>query len=121
MKIYIDDCLAAKTLVNLLKKADLSVILPEQVGLQGRSDKEHFEFCCSKGYVLLTANPSDFLELYQKQPHHAGILAVYQDNNPKKDLTFQEMVYCIQKIIKKNISFKNQFIILNHWRSFSIP
>lgn len=116
MKIYLDDCLAAKTLIQLLKKAGFTVIVPEEVGLRGRADEQHFKFCCEKEYSLLTANPSDFLELQKKQPRHPGILAVYQDNNPKKDLTFQEMVRVIQKIEKKSISLKNQFIILNQWR-----
>ncbi len=116
MKIYLDDCLAAKTLAELLKKADMTVIIPEEVGLRGHSDKEHFEYCRKKDLVLLTANPSDFLELHIQNPKHAGLLLVYQDNNPKKDLTFQNMVRIIQKIIKQKIPLKNQFIVLNHYR-----
>ncbi len=116
MKIYLDDCLAAKTLAQLLKKAGFEVILPKEVELQGQPDEEHFKFCHRKGYILLTSNPSDFWELHQSNPHHFGIFAVYQDNNPKKDLTFKQMTQVIQKIIKKKIPLKNQFIILNHWR-----
>lgn len=116
MKIYLDDCLAAKTLIQLLKKRGCVVIVPEDVGLRGRSDQEHFEFCRKRGYVLLTGNPSDFLELHQKESEHPGILAVYRDNNPKKDLTFQEMVRVIKKIEKKGIALPNQFVVLNQWR-----
>lgn len=116
LKIYLDDCLAAKILVSLLKKRGLSVVVPQAAGLEGRADWEHFEFCCRKGYVLLTANPSDFLALHQKEARHPGILAVYQDNNPKKDLNFKEMASVIQKIVKKKIPLAGQFVILNHWR-----
>lgn len=116
MKFYLDDCLVAKTLIQLLRKGGFIVVLPEEVGLQGRSDQEHFDYVRREGCVLITSNSSDFLELHQKNPQHSGILAVYQDNNPKKDLSFQEMVRVIQKILKKKIPFQNQFIVLNHWR-----
>jgi hypothetical protein len=47
------------------------------------------------GLILLTKNPDDFVELHQQNPEHAGILLLYQDNNPDRDMSHADVVRAI--------------------------
>ena len=65
--------------------------------------------------TLMTANPRDFEPLHAQQPDHAGILAVYQDNDPR-DMSYNEMARAIQNVQDAEIPIEGAFIVLNHWR-----
>jgi hypothetical protein len=46
---------------------------------------------------------------------HPGILAVYQDAEPKKNMSYQLIVQAIGNIQAAEFSLENQFVILNQW------
>jgi hypothetical protein len=66
--------------------------------------------------VLLTKNPGDFLELHEKNSQHAGILLVYQDNDPDRDMSHAEIVRAIANLEQAGIVFQNCCHVLNAWR-----
>lgn len=116
LRIYLDDCAYAKSLVVLLQAAGHQVVVPAEAGTTGQIDEVHFEYAVSQGLILLTKNPRDFEQLHQDSPQHPGILAIYQDNNPDRDMSYGEIVKAIANLITAGITFPNSFHVLNAWR-----
>lgn len=116
LKIYLDDCVYSKNLVRLLTEAGHEVTTPVLAGTLGQHDVVHFHYAIAHEMILLTKNPSDFLELHQKNSDHYGIIAIYQDNDVAKDMTNTEIVSAIDNMVKAKIAIKESFHILNAWR-----
>src|SRR2546422_980975 len=78
MEIYLDDCSDDDDLIAYLTHAGHLVYTPRSEGTRGASDLRHLEYAATRGYVLLTQNPSDFEKLHrlwQTQGRtHGGIL-----------------------------------------------
>jgi hypothetical protein len=116
LRLYLDDCANAKRLVTLLRAAGHHVVTPAKVGTSGKPDAAHFQYAASQGCVLVTKNPRDFEALHQACPQHAGILAIYQDNDPDRDMTYAEIVRAIANLVKAGITLQGSFHVLNAWR-----
>lgn len=54
--------------------------------------------------------------LMETQLHHAGILVVRHNNDPKRDLTPSGIVRAIRNLLAANIPLRDNYVILNHWR-----
>jgi hypothetical protein len=91
-KIYLDDCAYDKELLRWLEQDGHQVVTPAQAGIIGRADDGHFHYAAGNGLLLLTKNADDFLELHDKDTKHAGILVVYQDNDPDRDMSHADVV-----------------------------
>jgi hypothetical protein len=120
MKIYLDDDSAAAVLVRLLLADGHDVVTPVQVGNVGKRDPAHFLYALRDGRAILTRNYRDFELLHElvigSGGHHAGVLADRRDNNPKRDLTYKQLVRALRNLIKSGIPVADDLIILNHWR-----
>jgi Domain of unknown function (DUF5615) len=94
LNLYLDDCSNSDLLATLLRRAGHRVARPTDVnvGLEGADDDEHFVYAAANGLTIITKNPSDFQQLHQLDANHSGILAVYQDNNPLRDMSDAEIV-----------------------------
>jgi predicted nuclease of predicted toxin-antitoxin system len=114
--IYLDDCAYDKVLVRHLQDAGHQVITPPEVGLSGAEDPEHFQRAKKEGWVLLTKNPRDFAELHEADRGHAGILAVCQDNDPSRDMTYADVVQAIANLLAAGVTLTGECHILNAWR-----
>ena len=114
--MYLDDCAYAKELVRLLEAAGHRVTTPRQAGTLGREDEAHFRYAADNGLILLTKNPDDFLELHKNDSQHAGILVVYQDNDPDRDMSHAEMVRAVANIEQASVAFAGACHVLNAWR-----
>jgi hypothetical protein len=114
--IYLDDCAYDKELVRQLKAADRQVITPPEANLGGAKDKAHFDRAKREGWILLTKNPRDFRELHDADCAHSGILAIYQDNDPTKDMTYGDIVRAIANLENAGVTLTGEFHILNDWR-----
>jgi len=66
--------------------------------------------------VLLTKNPRDFLEFHRQSTRHAGILAVYLDNDPKRDMSQREIVRAIANLEVTGAVLAGGFWSLNSYR-----
>jgi predicted nuclease of predicted toxin-antitoxin system len=115
-KIYLDDCAYAKELVRLLEGAGHAVVTPSQAEITGRDDFVHFNYAKENGLILLTKNPDDFIELHQMFPQHSGLLVIYQDNDPNRDMDFGEIVRAIHNLEQAEVAFVGTCHVLNAWR-----
>ena len=120
MRLYLDDDLDSNALVALLRRAGHEVVSPRAAGTRGAADEEHLRYAASESLVLLTANAQDFISLHdvwrrQRREHH-GILIVYRENNPARDMTFQQIALAVTEVERSGLSLMNTFNNLNFWR-----
>lgn len=115
-KLYLDDCAYDKELVRLLEQAGHHVITPAHAALTGQADAVHLHYAAAHGLVLLTKNPDDFVELHEADADHAGILLIYQDNDPDRDMSNAEIVQAIANLVTAGIPLPGSVQVLNAWR-----
>ncbi|MCA2685712.1 MAG: DUF5615 family PIN-like protein [Microcystis sp. M038S2] len=87
----------------------------DEIGLAGCTDDVVLDYVIQENRILLTHNCDDFEELHQGNPSHSGILAVYRNANPLKNMGFKAIVKAIANIETANVPLINQFISLNQW------
>jgi hypothetical protein len=72
---------------------------------------------------VVTANVRDFLRLHQTWQQegrpHAGILALYPENNPRRDMTFAQIAQAVSRLERAGPPLYNTFHNLNMWRESS--
>ncbi len=113
--MFIDEDSQAQRLVKLLRKARHDVETVNEAGLSGFDDAMILERARQEERLLLTQNCKDFEALHKANPNHPGILAVYQEANILKNMTFKSIVRAIANLERANIPLTNQFISLNQW------
>lgn len=122
LNLYLDDCSNSDLLTNFLRQAGHRVIRPtdEGVSLPGEDDDIHFAFAAAHGLTLVTKNPADFKALHDLDQRHSGILAVYQDNDPSRDMSNADIVRAIRNleaaVQQGGLPISGEFHILNDWR-----
>lgn len=122
LNLYLDDCANANLLADLLDKAGHRVARPTDaaVGLEGADDEAHFQFAVAHALTVITKNPADFLVFHEAQPKHPGILGIYQDNDPSRDMSDAEVVRAVANVEAAAESggdpIAGHFHVLNHWR-----
>jgi len=84
--------------------------------LSGADDRAHLTHAEIAGRTLLTLNARDFKELHDRNPVHAGILAVYQDNDPARDMSYRDIVQAIANLESTGMPIANAFWVLNAYR-----
>jgi hypothetical protein len=99
MNLYLDDDIADHRLAALLRRAAHGVLLPADAGTAGASDARHLARAVEAGFVLLTRNHDDFLDLHllvrRVAGVHSGILAVRYDNDRSRDMKLPDIVRAI--------------------------
>jgi predicted nuclease of predicted toxin-antitoxin system len=120
MRLYLDDDLDGNVLIGLLRHAGYEVVSPRAVGTRGVHDPVHLRYAVDHGLVLRTANAKDFLALHaqwqQDGQEHPGMLLVYRENNPQRDMTFQEIARAVSRLEQVGIPLQNTYQNLNFWR-----
>ena len=116
--MYLDDCAFSYRLRQLLIEAGHEVQIPADVepSLRGARDETHFQHVLETNQIILTLNPDDFYELHRKHPEHAGVFAVYRDNDPTRDMTYRDIVRAIDNIQQLGVSIKGEFWSLNAYQ-----
>jgi predicted nuclease of predicted toxin-antitoxin system len=120
LRLLIDEDSQAQRLVNLLRNAGHDVITVNEAGLMSKPDTVVLNYAIQQERLLLTRNCNDFLALHKTNPNHPGILAVYQDPDPSKNMSYLSIVKSIANLETSSYSVANQFISLNQW-NYSIP
>jgi predicted nuclease of predicted toxin-antitoxin system len=115
LHLLLDEDSQAKYLVNLLHTVGHDVITVNEAGLGGRLDATVLDYARQQMRVLLTRNCDDFEELHQAKPTHPGILAVYQNSDSLKNMSYQSIVGAISNLEAVGYAIENQFIVLNQW------
>ena len=120
MRLYLDDDLDGNVLIGLLQYAGHEVVSPRAVGTRSVRDPAHLRYAADHDLVLLTANAKDSLALHEQWQQdgqaHAGMLLVYRENNPQRDMTFQEIAQAVSRLDQAGIPLQNAYQNLNFWR-----
>ena len=118
LKIYLDDCAYSRRLRQLLREAGHDVQVPADVDppLTGADDASHFAYAQSTGRAILTRNPRDFKTLHDQDASHAGVLAIYQDNDLSRDMRDADVVQAIANLEQTAPQIAGGFWILNAYR-----
>ena len=118
LALFLDEDVQANILVRRLRAAGHDVLTVNEAHLGGSSDAEVLRFASSKNRLLLTRNPPDFFALHRQAPQHPGIVAVYQHNDPRKNLSYADIVAALGNLENSGTNQVGRFIVLNqyHWR-----
>ncbi len=118
LALYLDDCALSRELKRLLVEAGHNVQTPDDVkpSLAGEDDAVHFAHVKMAGRVILTYNSKDFKALHDADPNHAGILAIYQDNDPTRDMTYRQIVQAIGNLESMGVPIAGEFWSINAYR-----
>jgi predicted nuclease of predicted toxin-antitoxin system len=120
MRLYLDDDLDSNALIALLRRGGHEVVSPRVAGTRGLADEEHMHYAVTHGLVLLTANAEDFLNLHlewtAQHQGHSGILVVYRENNPARDMTFEQIARAVTQLEQSGLPIANVLYNLNFWR-----
>ena len=74
---------------------------------------------CANSDLLITKNPRDFRALHNQDQNHPGILGIYQDNDPSRDMSDADVVAAIANIedaVQHGYQIAGEFHNLNAWR-----
>ena len=115
LPLLIDEDSLCKVLVKMHTVAGHDVITVNEVGLSGQPDSVVLNYARQNNRILLTRNCRDFEALHQENPHHPGVLAIYENRDYSKNLSRREIVKAIVNLETANILLANQFISLNQW------
>jgi len=123
MKLYLDDDMDANVLIRFLQEEGHEVMSPRAVAMRGAEDAAHLQHAAVHQCAVVTANVRDFLTLHQtwqeEGRHHAGILALYRENNPQRDMTYAQIARAISRLARAGLPLQNTFQNLNMWRESS--
>jgi hypothetical protein len=88
--------------------------------LDGADDRVHFDFAAANGHTIITKNPADFKDLHDLDQRHFGIFAIYQDNDPSRDMSNADIVRAIKNLEEAvqqgGPPIQGEFHTLNDWR-----
>lgn len=115
LRLYLDDCAFSHQLCKRLIAVGHDVEAPADAipPLTGADDSSQLAYARASNRVLLTFNARDFAELHDQQPDHPGILAVYQDNDPSKDMSYGDIVAAIANLERASVAIRGEFWVLN--------
>jgi hypothetical protein len=116
LAVLVDECADSRDLRRLLSSAGHQVVLAGDLGFIGADDPDLFHAARARGLAVLTKNPRDFRPLHDEWPDHAGLLLVYQDNDPSRDMTDDEIVAAIGNVLAAGTPIAGAVHVLNHWR-----
>jgi hypothetical protein len=125
MRIYLDDDLDSNLLIVHLRREGHEVFSPRTLNRRGVEDEAHLSYAAAHALVLLTANAGDFLQLHEQWLEqwleqglrHEGILVVYRENNPARDMTLPQIARAVTRLEKSGLLAANTFQNLNVWRT----
>jgi hypothetical protein len=121
MRLYIDDDSVDPGLIRLLRRDGHDIQVPADVGLAERSDQVHLAHSIRQRRTMLTRNHRDFEALHDLVVlaaigHHAGILVVRYDNNPRNNMSTGDVVRAVRNLERAGVPIADSYHELNHWQ-----
>jgi predicted nuclease of predicted toxin-antitoxin system len=105
----------ARAQLNLLRADGHDVVSIGELAKNGTADPEVLDRAQRLRRVLLTHNAEDFHELHLKRPGHQGIIAVYRDADPRKNMNHTQIAAAIQRLETLQVTVAGDFQVLSHW------
>jgi predicted nuclease of predicted toxin-antitoxin system len=123
LSLIVDEDTQANRLVEMLRSQGHDVLTVNEAGISGLPDVVVMETARTQQRVVLTRNCNDFLELHEANPEHSGILAIYQNNDFTKSMSYAAIVkamlrssrYANANLEETGLLLKGQFIVLNQY------
>jgi len=116
LRILADEDSQARAQLNILRRDGHDVVAVGELGKNGTPDPEVFDLAQSLERVLLTHNTEDYHELHRKRPGHRGIMAVYRDADPRKNMNHAQIAAAIRRLETSGVTIAGDFHVLNYWR-----
>jgi predicted nuclease of predicted toxin-antitoxin system len=120
MKVLLDENLSDPRLAARLRASGHDPILAPDVGLLSATDARLLIFAIGQGFPVLTRDSDDFADLHDlviaAAGHHAGILIVRFDNDPRHTLTDRGIATAISKLESSAVPIRDQIHVLNQRR-----
>jgi hypothetical protein len=85
-----------------------------ELAKNGTPDPEVFDLAQLLERALLTHNAEDFHALHRKRPGHQGIIAVYRDADPRKNMNHTQIAAAIRRLETLRVTIAGDFHVLNH-------
>jgi predicted nuclease of predicted toxin-antitoxin system len=112
----VDEDSQARSQLNILRGAGHDVVAVGELDKNGAPDSEIFELAQELERVLLTHNTEDFHELHRGWPDHSGIMAVFRDADPRKNMNHAQIAVALRRLESSGVTIAGYFHVLNHWR-----
>jgi len=116
LRILVDEDSQARSQLNILRGDGHDVVAVGELEKNGTPDEEVFDLAQSLERVLLTHNTEDFHTLHRERPGHRGIMAVYREADPRKNMNHAQIAAAIRRIDTSGVTIAGDFHVLNHWR-----
>ena len=109
MRLYLDDDSVDPRLIRLLRREGHDVQIPADVAVSGRSDQVHLAHAIRAQRAILTRNFGDFEDLHDlvtsaATGHHAGILVVRFDNDPRNNVSPGDIARAVHNLEKAGVT-----------------
>ncbi len=120
MKFLIDENLSSARLSSRLRLQGHGPVLARDAGLLSVTDARVLIYSIAHGLPVLTQDSEDFEDLHDlvlaATGHHAGILIVRFDNDPRHNLTDRGIATAISKLESSAVPTRDRIHVLNQWR-----
>ncbi len=111
-----DEDSQARTQLNVLRADGHDVVAIGELKKNGAPDSEVFDLAQTLDRALLTHNSADFEVMHRQRPGHRGIIAVYRDADPRKNMNHAQIAAAIRRLETLRVTIAGEFHVLNHWR-----
>jgi predicted nuclease of predicted toxin-antitoxin system len=120
MRFLIDENLSSPRLASRLRAQGHDPVLASDAGLLAVTDPRVLIYSITQALPVLTQDSEDFEDLHDlviaAAGHHAGILIVRFDNDPRHNLTDRGIATAISKLESSGVPVSDQIQVLNQWR-----
>jgi predicted nuclease of predicted toxin-antitoxin system len=120
VRFLIDENLSSPRLESRLRAQGHDPVLASGAGLLSVADARVLIFAINQALPVLTRDSEDFEDLHDlvmaAAGHHAGILIVRFDNDPRHNLTDRGIATAISKLESSGVPIRDRMHVLNHWR-----
>jgi hypothetical protein len=120
LKLLLDEDSEARVLAQRLTQAGHDVLTVGDLEQRGAPDEVVLQLAQTTNRVLLTRNCADFKRLHQSAPGHTGIVAVYQERDPRKDMSYKEITQALGVVEQAGAMVSGVFVCLNEWRGKTV-
>jgi predicted nuclease of predicted toxin-antitoxin system len=120
MRFLIDENISSPVLASRLRAQGHDPVLAGDVGLLSMTDPRVLLYSIAQDLPVQTQDAEDFEDLHDlviaAAGHHAGILVVRFDNDPRHNLTDRGIGTAITKLDASGVGIRDRIHVLNLWR-----
>ena len=118
--MLLDENMSDPRLAARLRASGHDPVLAPDAGLLSVSDPRVLIFSIAQSIPVLTRDSEDFEDLHDliiaASGHHAGVLIVRFDNDPRHNLTDRGIAAAISKLESSSVPIRDQIHVLSQWR-----